>query len=885
MDWTPAEDVKPITAHPNAGSELPKLEEKEEEEAGTSVLDLFAKDEPRESQSRSLSPAKSSRKTSKHTVQLIGDLPVAREDALKSFTQLERNVYQNKSIGKNQEMMESMTCECIFRHGDDPDGACGPHSDCINRLTQIECMAGDCRTGKHCQNQRFQKKQYGDIEIVLTEKKGFGLRAESSIPKDTFIYEYIGDVVAPTKFKQRMRDYADEGIKHFYFMMLQRDEFIDATKSGGIGRFANHSCNPNCYVAKWTVGDYVRMGIFAKRLIQKHEELTFNYNVDRYGHQAQTCYCGEPNCVGFIGGKTQTDVVTIDDMYLDALGLDEEDMKELKGSKKKKGKKIDDPDFMPDVKALEINDVPKVLTAIRTSGSKKIISKLLTRIKLCVDEPTLFSVLRLRGFSVMYNLLAQNKDDMGLLSLVLETMSSWPLLTRNKVDASKVPELVKDISEREGDKEDLVKLREQAIKLLEQWDQLKLGFRIAKRVLPVCLFCHSQSSADLDQPPEEPASPASSSSGPHKKHKKRKYALTPQMEAEKREREALKEALLRRSRAAVEEMQRASMLSSVNIVEPILVPPPAPVEKIPVHVAVTKEQRKSLISQITKQKEEEEQALRDKQKQEEEERKARREKREKRKLEKERRKNMSEEEKEVLKEKRLLKLVGGVVVKCMSKYQKQMSTEQFKKYAKELTQTIAEKEKKSSSYKANKLEALSPEKVEKIKKFAKEYITKLMRKLNEKKKAKRKSRHPDTPESSSNPGSLKTEATPADDIDGDGDVTMADDAPPPMSVEEAMDLDGSDSDSKDAMDLVENSLAPPKSAATSPPLTATLDEDMDPPESTSTSPSSGKMEFKPLRFGTTHPSSNASSDPRRADSQRQEKNGLARGSNGIAAHG
>jgi histone-lysine N-methyltransferase SETD2 len=61
-------------------------------------------------------------------------------------------------------------------------------------------------------------------------------------------------------------------------------KFIDATKNGGLGRFANHSCNPNCYVAKWTVGNHVRMGIFAKRNIQKHEELTFNYNVDRYGY-------------------------------------------------------------------------------------------------------------------------------------------------------------------------------------------------------------------------------------------------------------------------------------------------------------------------------------------------------------------------------------------------------------------------------------------------------------------------------------------------------------------------------------------------------------------------------------------------------------------------
>ncbi len=60
-------------------------------------------------------------------------------------------------------------------------------------------------------------------------------------------------------------------------------QFIDATKRGGIGRFAIHSCDPNCFVAKWTIGQHVRMGIFSNRAIKKDEELTFNYNVDRYG--------------------------------------------------------------------------------------------------------------------------------------------------------------------------------------------------------------------------------------------------------------------------------------------------------------------------------------------------------------------------------------------------------------------------------------------------------------------------------------------------------------------------------------------------------------------------------------------------------------------------
>lgn len=104
----------------------------------------------------------------------------------------------------------------------------------------------------------------------------------------------------------------------------------------------------------------MRMGIFTKRAIQKDEELTFNYNVDRYGHEAQECYCGEPNCVGFIGGKTQTDVDGMDDLLLagewcsrgrwaieadarTALGItDEDDQMKLKGSKKRKSKKLDE---------------------------------------------------------------------------------------------------------------------------------------------------------------------------------------------------------------------------------------------------------------------------------------------------------------------------------------------------------------------------------------------------------------------------------------------------------------------------------------------------------------------------------------------------------------
>lgn len=92
-------------------------------------------------------------------------------------------------------------------------------------------------------------------------------------------------------------------------------------------------------------------------------------------HDAQPCYCGELNCVGFLGGKTQTDIGGMDDLYLDgtfftfqtspftpylgfaALGItDEVEKLGLKGNRKKKGKKLDE-DYMVPSRALIPNHV------------------------------------------------------------------------------------------------------------------------------------------------------------------------------------------------------------------------------------------------------------------------------------------------------------------------------------------------------------------------------------------------------------------------------------------------------------------------------------------------------------------------------------------------
>ncbi|KAJ3904103.1 histone-lysine N-methyltransferase [Lentinula edodes] len=648
-------------------------------------------------------------------IQFIGHLPVAREDALKTFTEIPNNCYQYKTLGRVRELEESMTCDCTFEpEYDNPELACGASSDCINRLTQIECLAGYCRCGEHCLNQRFQKKNYAPIEIVLTDKKGFGLRAEDDILKDSFIYEYVGDVVNNVSFKKRMRDYATEGIKHFYFMMLQKDEFIDATKSGGIGRFANHSCKPNCYVAKWTVDQHVRMGIFAKRNIRKDEELTFNYNVDRYGHQAQVCYCGEPNCVGFIGGKTQTetDISTMDELYLDALGItDDDELQEYKGTKKKKGKKIDDPDFMPTMKPVTEKEVPKVVQAIRQTQSKKMLFKLLSRLKITQEQSALRQVMRLRGYSLMKNILEDYMKDTDILGLAMECMFSWPLIARNKVEDSQVSVPVKHCMGSENES-----VKTWAEKLISHWESLELSYRIPRLPkqdieLSVKLVEEEEKPPIIPlplQPPNQPRNHRSSSTWDDG-----------QWRAPKRPRMA--PVIIVKAEDPPPVVQGPS-ISEIRAMQN------AELEAIIAAAKAEKAEAESKAEAEAKA-EEERRQRKERAKAEGSSSNGKKRHRDREKAKKERR-SEKDANKEVLKEKRLMKLISPIVVKSMSKHASALGHDRFKRHAKELTQKVAEREKKSSAYQQNKLDNLSDEKVAKIKKYAKEYIDKLLHRMD-----------------------------------------------------------------------------------------------------------------------------------------------------------
>ena len=173
----------------------------------------------------------------------------------------------------------------------------------MNRMVFVECDPRSCPCGPQCSNQQFRRREYPELEAVRAGRKGWGLCPLGKLPRGQFVIEYVGEVVTEEESLRRREEYAAAGVRHMYFMSLSSGELIDACKKGNISRFYNHSCDPNCEIQKWNVGGEVRIGFFALRDVEKGEELTFDYNFERFtqNDKPMRCHCGAQNCKGVLG--------------------------------------------------------------------------------------------------------------------------------------------------------------------------------------------------------------------------------------------------------------------------------------------------------------------------------------------------------------------------------------------------------------------------------------------------------------------------------------------------------------------------------------------------------------------------------------------------------
>jgi len=191
-------------------------------------------------------------------------------------------------------------CGCVRPKWEDQQSL--PHEE-LMQCTDLSCVLfacleecrSNCEAGDFCANKRIQRKQWKKLEVFQTDKKGKGLRVLEDVKKGDLITEYVGKAVNKLFLNHLFRRYATE--RKLYIMAITSDVYLDARKVGGVARYINHSCEPNCQVERWKVRGIIRAAVVASKDLPAGTELSFDYQWERKRGRAPTkCHCGAKTC-------------------------------------------------------------------------------------------------------------------------------------------------------------------------------------------------------------------------------------------------------------------------------------------------------------------------------------------------------------------------------------------------------------------------------------------------------------------------------------------------------------------------------------------------------------------------------------------------------------
>jgi histone-lysine N-methyltransferase SUV39H len=165
---------------------------------------------------------------------------------------------------------------------------CNCPQDCINRIVQCGRKINMC--------------------IFRTPNgRGWGVKTMEPIKPNTFVTEYVGEVVTTEEAERRGELYDQEGRTYLFDLDFNCDDnpfTIDAAHYGNISHFFNHSCNPNLRVySVWidTLDERLpRIAFFSTQSISTGQELTFDYQMNQDEQGQVECLCGEANCCGYL---------------------------------------------------------------------------------------------------------------------------------------------------------------------------------------------------------------------------------------------------------------------------------------------------------------------------------------------------------------------------------------------------------------------------------------------------------------------------------------------------------------------------------------------------------------------------------------------------------
>ncbi|CAL8076948.1 unnamed protein product [Calicophoron daubneyi] len=146
------------------------------------------------------------------------------------------------------------------------------------------------------QYRRLKGEVNGNVILGRSRIQGLGLFAARPLEPQTMVIEYIGELIRLELADKREKEYEAHN-RGIYMFRLDDDTVIDATVCGGLARYINHSCQPNCYAEYLNLGDHAHIVIITNSHIDKGEELCYDYNFDlEDGGNKIPCLCRAPNC-------------------------------------------------------------------------------------------------------------------------------------------------------------------------------------------------------------------------------------------------------------------------------------------------------------------------------------------------------------------------------------------------------------------------------------------------------------------------------------------------------------------------------------------------------------------------------------------------------------
>src|SRR6185295_6834919 len=126
----------------------------------------------------------------------------------------------------------------------------------------------------------------GTLPVITRRRSriaGSGVFAGEPINKNRRIAIYTGEKISHAESERRERRHLPRG--RIWCFTVNRKWVRDASVGGGIARYINHACEPNCYTE--VVGDVI--WIRAAKFIAKGEELSYEYHTG--GTAGIPCQC------------------------------------------------------------------------------------------------------------------------------------------------------------------------------------------------------------------------------------------------------------------------------------------------------------------------------------------------------------------------------------------------------------------------------------------------------------------------------------------------------------------------------------------------------------------------------------------------------------------